>query len=80
MLDYKPNQQSKFGTKNWVEINEDLRGTCNTNSQIKFKTSMLKSSLCDYSDAFILTKGSITVRNTSASGAAASNTNKKIEL
>ena len=32
----------------------------NTNSQIGFKTSMLKSSLCDYSDAYILLKGIIT--------------------
>ena len=33
----------------------------NTNSQIKFKTSMLRSSLCDYSDAYILMSGIITV-------------------
>ena len=36
--------------KNWVEINHESRGTYNVNSQIKFKTTMLKSSLCDYSD------------------------------
>ena len=46
-------------TKNWVEINDDLRGTYNTKSQIKFKTPILKSSLCDYSDAYILVKGNI---------------------
>ena len=39
---------------------------------------MLRSSLCDYSDAFILIKGNITVNNTSAEGAAANNTNKKV--
>ena len=50
----------KFRTKNWVEINDDARGTYNTNSQIKFKTTVLKSSLCDYSDAYILVKGTIT--------------------
>ena len=49
-LDNMPNQPSKFRTKNWVEINNDARGTCNTKSQIKFKASMLKSSLLDYSD------------------------------
>ena len=38
-----PNQQSKFKTKIWVEINDDSQGTYNANSQIKFKTSMLKS-------------------------------------
>ena len=51
LLDYASNQPSKFKTENWVEINDKLRGTCNVNSQIKFKTTMLKSSLCDYSDA-----------------------------
>ena len=50
----------KFTTKNWVEINDESGGTYNVNSQIKFKTTMLKSSLCDYSDAYILVKGKIT--------------------
>ena len=39
---------------------------------------MLKSSLCDYSDAYILVKGTITVNNTAAEGAAANNRNKKV--
>ena len=40
---------------------------------------MLRSSLCDYSDAYILVKGNITVNNTAADGAAAANnTNKKV--
>ena len=68
------NQPSKFRTRNWIEINEESRGAYNVNSQIKFKTTMLKSSLCDYSDAYILVKGTITVNNT----AAANNTNKKV--
>ena len=59
--DNKSNQPSKFRTKNWVEINDESRGTYNVNSQIKFKTIMLKSSLCDYSDAYILVKGTITI-------------------
>ena len=50
LLDNTPNQPTKFGTKNWVEINDDSRGTYNTNSQIKFKTPTLRSSLCNYSD------------------------------
>ena len=61
LLDNKPNQTTKFRTKNWVEINDDSRGTYNTNSQIKFKTSMLRSSLCDYSDAYILVSGTVTI-------------------
>ena len=73
------NQPSKFRTRNWVEINDESRGAYNVNSQIKFKTTMLKSSLCDYSDAYILVKGTISVNNTAAQGAAAANnTNKKV--
>ena len=72
------NQPSKFKAKNWIEINDELRGAYNVNSQIKFKTTMLKSSLCDYSDAYILVKGIISVNNTAAQGAAANNTNKKV--
>ena len=52
-------------------------GTYNTGSQIKFKTTMIKSSLCDYSDAYIHVKGTITVNNTAAAGGDANNTNKK---
>ena len=52
---------SKFRTKNWVEIDDESRGTYNVNRQIKFKTTMLKSSLCDYSDAYILLNGRITI-------------------
>ena len=59
--DNKSNQPSKFRTKNWVQINDESRGTYDVNSQIKFKTTMLKSSLCDYSDAYILVKGTITI-------------------
>ena len=62
MLDNTPNQPTKFRTKSWVEINDDARGTYNTNSQIKFKNSILKSSiLCNYSDAYILVSGTITI-------------------
>ena len=61
LLDNTPNQLSKFRTKNWIEINYKSRGAYNTNSDIRFKTTMLKSSLCDYSDACILVKGRITI-------------------
>ena len=54
-------QPSKFKAKNWVEIKDESKGTYNLNSQIKFKSTMLKSSLCDYSDAYILAKGKITI-------------------
>ena len=60
-LDNASNQLSKFRTKNWVETNDESRGGYKVNSQIKFKTTMLKSGLCDYSDSYILVKGTITV-------------------
>ena len=66
LLDDASNQPSKFKTKNWIEINDESRGTYNVNSQIKFETTMLKSSLCDYGDAYILVKRTITVNNTAA--------------
>ena len=78
LLDNVSNEPSKFRTKNWVEINDNMRGgVYSPNKQIKFKTPMLRSSLNDYSDAYILVKGSITVNNTAAADADANNTNKK---
>ena len=48
LLDNASDQPSKYRTKNWVEINYESRGGYNVNSQIKFKTTMLKSSLYLY--------------------------------
>ena len=48
LIDNTPHQLSRFGTKDWVEINDQVTGMYN--SDIRFKTTMLKSSLCDYSD------------------------------
>ena len=78
LLDSASNKPSKFRTRNWVEINDDIRGAYSPNKQIRFKTTMLRSSLCDYSDAYILLKGNITVNNTAAAAAAANNANKKV--
>ena len=78
LIDDTSSQPSRFKTKNWVEINDESRGTYSANSQIKFKTTMLNSSLCDYSDAYILVKRTITVYNTAAADADANNTNKKV--
>ena len=47
LLDDKTNQPSKFRTRNWVEINNESLGTYNESNQIKFKTSMTRSNLCD---------------------------------
>ena len=58
LLDNVSNQPCKFKTRNWVEIIDDLRETY-TDADIKFKTTMLN--LCDYADAYILVKGTITI-------------------
>ena len=68
--DNTSNEPSKFRTKNWVERNDESRGTYDVNSQIKFKTTILKSNLCDYSDAYILAKGKITITGAGADAAA----------
>ena len=64
-MEYQP---AKFRTKTWFEINDEERQTYNTNSQIKFKTSILRANLCDYSDAYIFSKGTITVAEVAAGG------------
>ena len=66
LIDDASNQPSKFRTKNWVEKNYESRRTYNVNSQIKFKTTMLKFGLFDYSDAYILVKGTITITGAGA--------------
>ena len=55
------NHSSKFRTKNYIEINYHSRAVYNTNSDIKFKTTILKSILCDYRDVYILFKGRIAI-------------------
>ena len=60
-LDNEISQPSHFKTEIWVQTNDDARGTYNTNSQIAFKTTMLKLGLCDYSDAYILVKETIII-------------------
>ena len=73
LLDDTTNQASKFRTRNWAEMNDESRADYNddnennnntfdnNNNNIKFKTSMIRSRLCNYSDAYILVKGTITV-------------------
>ena len=77
LLNNESNKPSKFTTRNWVEINDDTAGAYSPNKQIRFKTAMLRSSLCHYSYAYILVKGNISVNNTTCS-AAVNNTNKKL--
>ena len=53
-------QLSKFVTREYVRVNS-LLDTCNENKSVRFKTPKLRSNLCDYSDAYILVNGTITV-------------------
>ena len=65
MLDKTPNQPTVFRT-NSVEINYESRGVHKKDNQIRFKTSVLRSSLCDYTHAYILVKGTMTVAQATA--------------
>ena len=58
--DNESEKLSKFVTREYVRVNS-LSNTYNENKSIRFKTPMLRSNLCDYSDAYILVKGTITV-------------------
>ena len=60
---------TKFVTRKYVRVNS-LSNTYNKNKSIRFKTPMLRSNLCDYSDAYILAKGTITVTAPGANNSA----------
>ena len=77
MIQHINHLNTRFRTENWVEINDESKRKYD-NSNIRFKTSMIRSNLCDYSDAYILAKGIITVPNVAAAGAAVNNTNRKL--
>ena len=51
----------KFVTKKWIEVYDQSGRNYNVNKKIRIKTSMLRSDLCDFSDAYIVVKGTITV-------------------
>ena len=72
------NKPSKFRTRNWVEMNGNIRGAYSPNKQITIKTAMLRSSLCDYDDAYVLVKVNITVNSTAAASTAANNAGEKV--
>ena len=51
----------RFFTKKWIEVYDQSGGNCNVNKEIRIKTSILRSDLCDFSDAYIVVKGGITI-------------------
>ena len=61
LLDTAPDTMPRFNTKNWIEVYNQSAGTCNTSKQVRFKTTMLESDPCDYSDNYFVVKGTITI-------------------
>ena len=61
LSDNSQNEPFKFRTRNWVKIYDESRGTYKDSNQIKFKTSMIRSNLGDYSDAYVLVSGTIAI-------------------
>ena len=51
----------RFFTKKWIEVYDQSEKNYNVNKEIRIKTPMLRSDLCDFSDAYILVKGDITL-------------------
>ena len=68
------NQPSKIRTKNSVEINYESKEPYGTGSDINFKTAMLRPNLCDYTDVYILVKGTIKI-----TGAGDDDTTKRLD-
>ena len=79
ILDNTTDKPSKFKTKNWGLVKDDASGNYGVDTEIKFMTTMLKSSLCDYSEAYILVWGIIVAVGKGADDAAiaADRSNKK---
>ena len=67
LLNGSDNENSKFATKKWYVIDSESKGNYSDENEIKFLTSSLESNLCDYSDAYILVTGNITITRTIAS-------------
>ena len=61
LLDTTSDNVPRFNTKKWMEVHDQSGGIYQINKQVRFKTSMLRSQLCDYSNAYIVVKGTINV-------------------
>ena len=69
LLESTSDNLPKLRARNWVEINDESRGNY-ANSDIRFKTTMLRSNLCDYADSYILVKSTITITGAGDNAAA----------
>ena len=79
LLESTSDNLSTFRTRNWVEIKNESRGNY-ANSDIRFKTTMLRSNLCDYVDSYILVKGTTTITAAGADAAARQADERNIEV
>ena len=61
LLNDSENEYSKFATKKWYVIDSESKGNYSHENPIKFLTSSLESSLCDYSDAYVVVTGNIAI-------------------
>ena len=81
LLNDSENKSYKFATRKWYVINDQNKGQYGRGNEndatIKYDTQVIKQNLCDYSDGYILVKGTITVPDTDAD---ANNTNKRLYL
>ena len=77
LLDNTTNQPLKFRTRNWFETNNESKAKYDS-SNTRFKTSMIRSHLCNYSDTYILFKGTMAVPNTVGAWEVVNSTNKKV--
>ena len=76
LLDITPDDKDlpRYVAKKWIEVYDQSEKNDNVNKEIRFKTSMLRSDLCDFSDAYIVVKGNITLEGASS----ANKDNKKL--
>ena len=63
----------RFVTKKWIEVYDQSEGNYNVNKEIRIKTSMLRSDLCNFRDAYIVVKGNIIVNKKTADDVAEPN-------
>ena len=80
MLNDSNNENSKFAIKKWYVIASESTENYSHKNPIKFLTNSLESSLCDYSDAYILVTGNITVTRTIAAAVSGGNPQRKQPL
>ena len=66
ILNGSDNDNSKFSTKKWYIIDSESNGNYSQNDELKFLTRSIESSLCDYSEAYILVTGNITAASNNA--------------